>query len=100
MHASWHTGIGCSTCYRPRGTEMRIPGKGLLFPVLVLLLWEFAARSGFFVSTSLSHPSAILRAGWGLLIDGSLWRATRETFGAALGGMAIGACLGMVVGIA
>jgi ABC-type nitrate/sulfonate/bicarbonate transport system permease component len=79
---------------------MRIPGKGLVFPLVVVLLWEFAARSGFFVSTSLSYPTAILRAGWGLLLDGSLWRATRETFGAALGGMAIGAFLGMIVGIA
>src|SRR4051812_50081898 len=79
---------------------MRIPGRGLVFPLVVLLLWELAARSGFFVSTSLSYPSAILLAGWGLLIDGALWRATRETFGAALGGMAIGAGLGMIVGIA
>ncbi|WP_315831752.1 ABC transporter permease [Bradyrhizobium prioriisuperbiae] len=74
--------------------------KGLIFPVAVLLLWEILARSGFFTSTSLSNPSAIVAAGWGLVLDGSLWRATRETFGAALGGMAIGAVLGMTVGVA
>lgn len=74
--------------------------KGLIVPVVVLLLWEILARSGFFTSTSLSNPSAIVTAGWGLLRDGSLWRATRETFGAALGGMAIGAVLGIAVGVA
>lgn len=74
--------------------------KGLIFPVAVLLLWEILARSGFFTSTSLSNPTAIMTAGWGLLRDGSLWRATRETFGAALGGMAIGAVLGIGVGVA
>lgn len=76
------------------------PVKGLIFPVVVLLLWEIFARSGFFTSTSLSNPSAIGAAGWGLVLDGSLWRATRETFGAALGGMAIGAVLGIAVGVA
>ncbi len=74
--------------------------KGLIVPVAVLLLWEILARSGFFTSTSLSNPSAIVTAGCGLVRDGSLWRATRETFGAALGGMAIGAVLGIAVGVA
>jgi NitT/TauT family transport system permease protein len=81
-------------------TEMKLPWKGVVFPLAVLLLWEIAARGGFFTSTSLSYPTAILSAGWGLLDDGSLWKATRETFGAALGGMAIGAFFGVVVGIA
>jgi ABC-type nitrate/sulfonate/bicarbonate transport system permease component len=74
--------------------------KGVLLPVAVLLLWEILARGGYFKATSLSHPSAIVLAGWALLGDGSLWRATRETFGAALGGMAIGAVLGIAVGVA
>src|SRR3569832_2529344 len=79
---------------------MKLPWKGLLFPLAVLLLWEIAARSGYLVSMSLYYPSAILRAGWGLLMDGSLLKAPRETFGAALGGMVIGAVFGGIVGIA
>jgi ABC-type nitrate/sulfonate/bicarbonate transport system permease component len=79
---------------------MKLPWKGFIFPLAVLLVWEVSAQRGFLVSTSLSHPSAILLAGWGVLKDGSLFHATRETVGAALGGMAIGALLGMMVGVA
>jgi len=74
--------------------------KGLIVPVLLLLLWEAGRRSGWLTSTSISHPSAIAAAGWQLLLDGSLLRATRETFGAALAGMAIGAVIGIAVGVA
>lgn len=74
--------------------------KGLILPVIVLVAWEGLTQVGFFTATSLSHPTAILAAGWGLVRDGSLWTATRETFGAALGGMAVGAALGVAVGIA
>lgn len=55
--------------------------------------------SGYFTATSLSHPTAILTAAWNLMLDGSLLRSTRETFGAALGGMAIGALLGILAGV-
>lgn len=74
--------------------------KGLIFPVAVVVLWELLTRVGYFTSTSLSHPSAILLAGWELARNGELYNSTRETFGAAVGGMAIGVALGLVVGIA
>ena len=74
--------------------------KGIAVPVVVLLLWEILTRGNYLTLTSLSHPTAIGSAGYQLLLDGSLWRATRETFGAALGGMAIGAVCGIVAGVA
>ena len=74
--------------------------KGLVLPVALILIWEFASRSGFIVAESMSYPSAIARAGWGAIVDGSLVQATRETFGAALGGMVIGAVLGIGCGVA
>ena len=74
--------------------------KGFILPVALVLLWEFAARSGFIIAESMSYPSAIVRAGWGAILDGTLLQATRETFGAALAGMALGAGLGIACGVA
>ena len=74
--------------------------RGFVLPLGLVLIWELAARSGFIVAESMSHPGAILRAGWGAILDGTLISATRETFGAALAGMALGAALGIACGIA
>jgi NitT/TauT family transport system permease protein len=74
--------------------------KGFVLPLALILLWEIASRSGFIVADSMSYPSAIARAAWLAALDGSLIKATRETFGAALAGMALGAALGIVGGLA
>jgi NitT/TauT family transport system permease protein len=74
--------------------------KGLVLPVATILLWECASRSGLIVAESMSYPTAIASAAVGAVADGSLLQATKETFGAALAGMAIGAALGIVGGIA
>jgi NitT/TauT family transport system permease protein len=74
--------------------------KGLLLPALVLLLWEGIARGGLLKAESLSFPSAILRAAWGVVIDGSLLKAALETFGGAVGGLAVGASAGVLAGVA
>jgi len=74
--------------------------KGMVLPLGLVLAWEFAARAGLIVAESLSYPSAILRAAWIAALDGSLVHATAETFGAALGGMALGAGLGILCGVA
>jgi len=74
--------------------------KGALLPIGLMLLWELCARSGFIVAESMSNPTAIAHAAWATVLDGSLLKATRETFGAALAGMALGASLGIVCGIA
>ena len=72
--------------------------RGALLPILFLLLWEFAAKSGWLVYDSLSWPSAILRAGLGALMDGSLLLATWQTCQAALLGLFIGSTIGVLVG--
>ena len=72
--------------------------RGALLPILFLLLWEFAAKSGWLVYDSLSWPSAILRAGLGALMDGSLLLATWQTCQAALLGLFIGSTIGVLLG--
>jgi ABC-type nitrate/sulfonate/bicarbonate transport system permease component len=74
--------------------------KGLLLPVGLLVLWELAARSGFIVAESMSHPTAIGLSAYRAIVDGSLFAATGQTFGAALGGLAVGSGLGIVCGLA
>lgn len=74
--------------------------KGAYLPVALVLLWELAARTGLIVAESLSYPSAIAVSAYLALADGSLFKATGETFGAALGGYALGAGLGIVCGLA
>jgi len=74
--------------------------KGLVLPIVLIAAWELAARSGFIVAESMSYPAAIARAAVGAVSDGTLLQATKETFGAALAGMALGAALGIACGIA
>jgi ABC-type nitrate/sulfonate/bicarbonate transport system permease component len=73
--------------------------KGVLLPIGLLLLWELTAWAGLIIAESMSHPSAIALAGARAALNGSLFAATKETFGAALGGLAIGASLGLLCGI-
>ncbi len=74
--------------------------RGAVLPVALIALWEFAARSGYIVAESMSFPSAIAAAAAAAIRDGSLFKATQETFGAALAGLAIGAALGIACGVA
>jgi NitT/TauT family transport system permease protein len=72
--------------------------RGALLPILVLLTWEVAARSGLLLYDSLSYPSAIFRAGLGAIADGSILLATWQTCQAALLGLAIGTFAGVLLG--
>ena len=72
--------------------------RGALFPVAFLLFWEFATRAGWLRYDSLSWPTAIARAGWTALLDGSILLSTWETCQSALLGLAIGAAIGILLG--
>ncbi len=72
--------------------------RGALIPVLFLILWELAAKAGWLVYDSLSWPSAIMAAGLGALLDGSILLSTWQTCQAALLGLVIGASIGILLG--
>ena len=72
--------------------------RGALIPVTFLAIWEISARTGVLVYESLSYPSAVLSAGVGALIDGSILMSTWETCQAALLGLAIGSAIGVLLG--
>ena len=71
--------------------------KGLLIPAVVVALAELAARLWGIRSDSLAAPSDAVVALWQALADRTLVTATAQTLGAALGGLALGAGLGLLV---
>ena len=72
--------------------------KGAIVPVCFLSVWEISARSGVLKYESLSQPSAILTAGYGALLDGSIFVSTWQTCQSALLGLCIGAVTGVLLG--
>jgi len=74
--------------------------KGLLLPLVLLALWEGAARLGLLVAESVSHPGAIVRAAIAMVTSGALFKSAYETFAAAVLGLAMGAAGGIAAGVA
>lgn len=84
---------------RPPASRRERLWRGALLPIVLIAAAEIAARAVDLRSDSLASPSAILAAGLQTLIDGSVFRITAQTLGAALGGLTIGATLGLAGGI-
>lgn len=74
--------------------------RGLLFPLLCVVVAELAASFATMQSDTLASPSRILVGGWNALTDGSLIEATYQTLVGAAGGLALGASAGLVAGLA
>ncbi len=73
--------------------------KGLIFPAALLLLAELAARIFGISSDTLAPPSQILVACWNVLADGTLFLRAGQTVLSALGGLAIGGGLGLLLAL-
>lgn len=71
-----------------------------ILPVVLLLLWEAAARSGWLQARVLPAPSAVAIAGWAALLDGSLLRHVAASTERAGIGLLIGGGIGFVLGVA
>jgi len=74
--------------------------KALLLPLLLLALWEAAARAGLLVAESVSHPAAIARAAFAMLGSGALFQSAYQTFACAVLGWLAGAGAGILAGLA
>lgn len=68
-------------------------------PVVLLILWEIAARTGLVTARLMPAPSTIAVAGWTALLDGTLIYHTAISTKRALIGLAIGGGLGFAAGI-
>src|SRR5437588_7235815 len=85
----------------PRYTSARYTWVRQLIAFLVLLaVWEAAARAGMLNPLYLPSPSRIGAALMDLFSDGRIWPHLEATFSAALGGLALGIVIGVLLGVA
>ncbi len=68
-------------------------------PVILLLIWEIASRSGFLDIRFFPAPSMIAGSAVSMLADGELLKATGITLSRLFSGYIIGALLGIIIGI-
>lgn len=73
--------------------------RALLLPVLAVLTAEIVLRSAFADSDVLAPPSAVLRGGLEIILDGTILRSTRDTLLAAGGGLLLGGLPGFLFGV-
>jgi sulfonate transport system permease protein len=68
-------------------------------PIVILILWEFASRTGLVTARLIPAPTAVLAAFWRLLLDGSLIYHTLASTQRAVIGLVIGGGIGFALGI-
>lgn len=69
-------------------------------PLLILLAWETAARSGVLSTRVLPEPLAVVKAAWSLIQSGEMWADVKVSTWRAVSGFAIGGGIGLVLGLA
>ena len=72
---------------------------GLLFPALVLALWEILGRADVLSADGFSLISRIVPAAAEGFADGTMWQRTWETLSAAAVGWAMAAAIGIPLGL-
>ena len=80
-------------------SRKRLDLRGFLLPLALLAVAEVVMRVNHTESDALARPSDIAAALWQALRDGSVLAASLETLASALGGLAIGGGLGLLVGL-
>ena len=68
-------------------------------PVLLLIVWQFAASAGWISSRILPAPADVARAAWSLARSGELVTHVQVSAARALAGLAIGGSLGLAFGL-
>ena len=81
------------------GTTARRITLGLMFPALVLALWEILARAGVLSADGFSSIGRILPAAVQQLADGTMLQRTWETLSASAVGWAMAAAIGIPLGL-
>jgi NitT/TauT family transport system permease protein len=74
--------------------------RRLIAMALVLALWEAAGRAGLLNPLFAPSPSRVWVALVDLFADGRIWPHLEATFSAALGGLALGIVVGVLLGVA
>ena len=70
-----------------------------ILPVLLIAGWQAASQLGWLSSRILPEPWAVAKAFWTLAVSGELWIHLRTSLWRAISGFAIGAGLGLALGL-
>ena len=70
-----------------------------ILPVTLIVLWQIASQAGWLSSRILPEPWAVAKAFWALAVSGELWVHLRTSLWRAASGFAIGAGLGLLLGL-
>jgi len=70
-----------------------------LVPVGLIVAWQIASSLGWLSTRVLPAPIDVVKAAWNLSASGELWTHVKVSAGRALGGLAIGGGLGLVLGL-
>ena len=68
-------------------------------PILLIVVWQAAAHTGLLSSRILPEPWAVATAFWNLAESGELWTHLKVSLWRALAGFAVGAGLGLLLGL-
>ena len=71
---------------------------GMVLPVLLLLLWQWAATNGMFSASQLPTPSSVVAALFELIERGTFWSHVAISVQRVLIGFLIGASAGILIG--
>ncbi len=74
------------------------PWRGLVVPVIAILLWALASRLELVNSALLVSPAKVVDTGWNLITSGQLWLNLRSSLVRELTGLGIGVSGGLVLG--
>jgi sulfonate transport system permease protein len=69
-------------------------------PLVILLAWEIAARSGILSTRVLPEPLAVVKAAWSLVQSGEMWADVKVSTWRAVSGFAVGGSIGLALGLA
>lgn len=70
-----------------------------IVPVLLILLWQLAAQTGWLSSRILPEPWSVAKAVWELAVSGELWVHVSMSLWRATTSFAIGGGLGLLLGL-
>ena len=91
--------MATATVKRLRGTPWRNALAPWALPVALLLAWQLAAQWGWLSSRILPEPWAVAKAFWHLAASGELWLHLKTSLWRATVGFAVGAGLGLLLGL-
>ncbi|PJJ17109.1 sulfonate transport system permease protein [Janthinobacterium sp. OK676] len=91
--------MATATVKRPPGMSWRNAFAPWALPVALLLAWQLAAQWGWLSSRILPEPWAVAKAFWHLAVSGELWLHLKTSLWRATVGFAVGAGLGLLLGL-